>query len=99
MAEKQITLIAKVKAKDGCQEQLKQLTMAMLEPTRAENGCIKYDLHIHSEDKGSFMFYETWASKEALDEHIATPHLQNFLEKGKDILAEPLDVAIWEKIG
>ena len=99
MAEKQITLIAKIKAKDGCQEQLKQLAMSMLEPTRAEDGCIKYDLHIHSEDKAYFMFYEIWASKEALDEHIATPHLQNLLEKGKDLMAEPLDVAIWKKIG
>jgi len=70
----------------------------MVEPTRAEAGCIKYDLHHSSDDPGAFMFYEIWKSKEALDEHIATPHLQNFLEKTKDILAEPLDVTLWKKI-
>ena len=98
MTGEEITVLAKVKAKEGMEEQLKQLALSMVEPTRAEAGCIKYDLHQNTEDAGSFMFYETWAGKEALEEHITTPHLQNFLEKTKDILAEPLDVTIWQKI-
>ena len=98
MAENEIIVLAKVKAKNGSKDQLADLALSMVEPTRAETGCIKYDLHQSSDDSGAFMFYEIWKSKDALDQHIATPHLQNFLEKTRDILAEPLDVTIWKKI-
>jgi quinol monooxygenase YgiN len=97
MEDNSIIVLAIAKAKNGNETELEKLTKALVEPTRAEQACIQYDLHI-SDDKKSFMFYEIWTNKEALDEHITTPHLQNFLEKTKDILAEPLDVSLWQKI-
>jgi len=97
MEDNSIIVLATAKAKNGSEAELEQLTQALVEPTRAEQACIQYDLHI-SDDKKSFMFYEIWTSKEALDQHIAAPHLQNFLEKTKGILAEPLDVTLWKKI-
>jgi len=62
-----VTIIAKIKAKPGKQEQLKNELLALIEPTRSEEGCINYNLHQDSDNDAVFMFYENWASKQALD--------------------------------
>lgn len=98
MADEQITVLAQIKAKPGQEENLKQLAIGLLAPTRKEAGCISYDLHVDIANKASFMFYENWKSKFVLDEHIRTPHLQNFKAKATDLLAEPLNVTIWKKL-
>lgn len=98
MADEKITVLAQIKAKPGREENLKQLALGLVEPTRKEAGCISYDLHVDIANKASFMFYENWESKVVLDEHIQTPHLQNFKAKAGDLLAEPLNVTIWKKL-
>jgi quinol monooxygenase YgiN len=45
-----------VKAKSGSEEQLNEELHNFVEPTRAEEGCINYDLHHSVEDPGTFMF-------------------------------------------
>ena len=98
MAEENITVLAKVKAKDGLAQSVKQKCLALVEPTRSEAGCISYDFHQDSEDENSFMFYENWTSKQALDEHIQMPYLQAFIAEADTLLAGPLDVTIWKKL-
>jgi quinol monooxygenase YgiN len=51
---------------------------ALVAPTHAEPGCMIYELHSDPEDASKFMFYEKFASQAALDQHLATPHLQQF---------------------
>jgi len=98
MADEKITVLAKIKAKDGMSETVKEHGLALLGPTRSEAGCISYDFHQSSEDENVFMFYENWTSKKALDEHLQMPYLQAFVAKADEILAEPLDVSIWTKL-
>ncbi len=98
MAKEEIIVLALVKIKEGIEESAKQKLMALVAPTRNEAGCISYDLHQNKDDKSRFMFYENWVSKEALDEHLKTPHLQAFINEAESLLAEPLDVTIWEKL-
>jgi hypothetical protein len=58
-----LTVIAKLKAKDVSEEQLYEELRNLVGPTRAEEGCINYDLHRSVEDPGTFMFYENWESR------------------------------------
>ena len=62
MADEKITVLAKIKAKDGLCETVKQQALALLGPTRSEAGCISYDFHQSNEDENVFMFYENWTS-------------------------------------
>ena len=71
-----IILTAMVKAKPGEEAAVKEALMSMVEPTRQEPGCLCYNLHQSKSDPTQFMFYEQWASKEALDAHGKTPHMQ-----------------------
>jgi quinol monooxygenase YgiN len=98
MAEKKVTVLARFKAKAGKEDALKQAITACVAPTRTEAGCINYDLHQSSDDSSSFMLYENWVSKKALDEHLEMPYLQELKAKAGDLCAEPIDIALWEMI-
>ena len=98
MADEKITVLARIKARKGMEEELCRQAMCLIEPTRAEAGCINYDLCRGADDKSLFMFYENWISKNALDEHLQTPHLKAFIAKADGLLAEPLDVILWQKV-
>lgn len=98
MADKKVTVVARIRAKKGMEEKVKRELMALLSPTRSEKGCINYDLHQSVEDKSLFMFYENWASKRDLNEHLEMPYMKSHLEKAKEILAEPGDITLWEMI-
>jgi len=98
MADEAITVLARLRAKAETVDKVKAECLALVEPTRAEAGCINYDLHQDTSDPAAFMFYENWTSKQALDEHIATPHLQRFIGLAEKNLDGPLDVAIYKKL-
>lgn len=98
MAEKNVTVLATIKAKPGLEERVRDAVTALVPPTRKEPGCINYDLHQSIDDKSLFMLYENWVSKKALDEHLEMPYLRDFLGKADEILAEPVDIKLWEMV-
>ncbi len=98
MAGKKVTVIAKCKAKPGLEGQVRDAIMSLVGTTREEAGCINYDLHQSSDDKALFVLYENWVSKKDLDDHLAMPYLKDFLGKAPNILAEPVDISLWEMV-
>lgn len=76
MPKEGIILTAMVKAKPGEEDAVKDILVALVEPTRKETGCLAYNLHQSKADKTQFMFYEQWASKEALDAHGKMPYMK-----------------------
>lgn len=80
------------------EEEVRRELMALVTPTMKEPGCIDYSLHQAASDKGLFLFYENWRSKADLDEHLGKPHLQAFLGKADTLLAEPVDISLWEVV-
>lgn len=97
MPDKPVTVVARIHAKPGMEAQTREALEALLAPTRAEVGCINYDMHTSIDDPAQFMFHENWTSKEALDQHLATPHLQAFMAKESQLLAKPVEITLWEK--
>jgi quinol monooxygenase YgiN len=49
--------------------------LAMLEASRAEDGCLAYSYAEDVAEPGLIRVFETWRDKTALDAHFATPHL------------------------
>ncbi|OEU60805.1 MAG: antibiotic biosynthesis monooxygenase [Desulfuromonadales bacterium C00003094] len=99
MATKPLTVIAILKAKPGKEELLKQEIVGCIAPTRAEPGCINYDLHQSLDDRACFTLYENWRSKEDLDQHLQMPYLQALLGKAEELLATAPDIQLMERIG
>jgi quinol monooxygenase YgiN len=98
MADKKVTVVARIKAKKGMEETVNQELMALVAPTRSEKGCINYDLHRSIDDRSVFMFYENWVSKEDLDKHLAMPYMKSHMEKAREMLAGPAEITLWERI-
>lgn len=73
-----ITICAILKAKSGQEEQLLDELLKLIKPSRSEKGCIQYQLHRSVEEKGTFVFYETWADQNAINEHVNTEHYKTY---------------------
>ena len=70
-----IHLVAEIKAFPDHIEQVTQLLTELLAPTREEEGCCQYEMYLDEKIEGLFMFQEMWASQEALDKHLQSPHI------------------------
>ncbi|MEW4282889.1 putative quinol monooxygenase [Priestia koreensis] len=83
-----ITINAILTAKPGKEDLLLKELQAVLEPSRAEAGCVQYVLHESMEKQGVFVFYEIWRDEEALKAHVEADHYKNYREKTADLVAE-----------
>ena len=90
-----VTVVARFRAKAGQESRLRQELQRLLAPTRAEAGCMSYDLHESTSDPALFLFYENWASQEALDEHFQSPHLQALLKLVPALVDGRPDITKW----
>jgi quinol monooxygenase YgiN len=93
-----LTVIAKVRAKPGRERDVERELRALVAPTRAEKGCINYDLHVSHQDARVFMFHENWTDRTALDAHAASPHMIAWREKQGDMLAHGVEISLFEMI-
>ncbi len=98
MSTTPLTVIATLRARPGKETALREALQALVAPTRQEPGCLNYDLHQALEDPGSFLFYENWASRQHLDEHLARPHVQALLARSEELLTAPPHIQLWQKI-
>ncbi|HTP29513.1 MAG TPA: putative quinol monooxygenase [Anaeromyxobacteraceae bacterium] len=98
MADEKVTVVARFKVKPGLEGKAKQALLDCLAPTRSEAGCINYDLHQSVDDERSFMIHENWASKQALEVHLQTPHLKALLQRADELFSGPVDISLWRTI-
>lgn len=99
MANKNLNVVAQLRARPGKEKVVKEELLKLLAPTRAEKGCLQYDLHQSAEDPALFLFYEEWTSAEALQLHFETPHLKHLQSVAEEILAEPTSITRWLRVG
>ncbi|RTZ17932.1 antibiotic biosynthesis monooxygenase [Vibrio aquaticus] len=74
-----LTIVANIVAKGDQIEMVKAELIKLIEKTRQEDGCINYDLHQDNDNPAHFVFHENWASEAALEAHLATEHIANYV--------------------
>ena len=99
MNAKSLTVIAQIKAKPGKESAVRQELLSLVAPSRKDAGCLNYDLHQGLDNPALFLFHENWTSKAHLDAHLQKPDLQAVLAKVGQLVAEPPQITLWEKIG
>ncbi|MGO4623613.1 putative quinol monooxygenase [Ensifer sp. 2YAB10] len=87
-----VSLIATLTGRPEMREELFRLLVDQVEPTRAEHGCIDYNLHVDAIDPCVFAFCENWKSQEDLDAHMEMPHLKPLKSQIDRLLAKPIDI-------
>lgn len=88
-----LTIVASIHAAEGRAEALHAALTALVAPTRAEAGCLAYDLHRNDTDPSHFLFYETWETREHWLAHMESPHITAHRE-ANGALVDRAD--IWE---
>lgn len=92
-----VPVVALIKAKQGKEGMLQELLTGAVAPTRAEPGCLQYDMHRDAADPRLFVFIEMWRSEEALQAHLASAHIQAAMAR-KDELIETIDIRVLKKL-
>ncbi|MBB3318144.1 MULTISPECIES: putative quinol monooxygenase [unclassified Rhizobium] len=87
-----VSLIATLTARPETRDELLHLLVNQVEPTRSEQGCIDYNLHVDAGDPCVFVFYENWKSQADLDAHMEMQHLKPLLSEIDRLLAKPIDI-------
>ena len=94
-----LSVVATMRAKEGKEQELRELLESLIEPTRAEDGCHTYALHQGAQDPSVFVFYENWTSQDHLDAHLSTPHLQAALPRIPELLDGDLVITPLRRVG
>jgi len=63
----------------GEEQQLRSELLAVLEPTRAEPGCVRIHLYEATRDPLVFYIHSEWVDEAAFDVHAKLPHVTRFL--------------------
>ena len=83
-----LTIIATIRAKPGLAALVQAELLKLIPPTRAEEGCIAYDLHQDNDDPERFTFVEAWESRDLWQTHMNAPHLAAYMEATDGAVAE-----------
>ena len=74
-----LTIVAIIKARADQIDLVKTELEKLIDISRAEEGCINYDLHQDNEEPTHFKFYENWESRKLWQLHMNAQHLRDYL--------------------
>jgi quinol monooxygenase YgiN len=94
----EIVVVGSFTAKPGREAEAIAAFEALLEPTHGEEGCILYALHRGVDDPARLAFIERWSSREALDAHLASPHVSAVLDRADELFGEGGEVVVYEAV-
>ena len=83
-----LTIVANIHAKPDQIDLVKAELEKLLPITRAEEGCLQYDLHRDNDNPAHFMFFENWESRELWQKHTTAPHLAAYRAATDGAVAE-----------
>lgn len=67
-----VVLVVTFTARPDSIDELRERLLGVVGPTRAEDGCLRYDLHEHPDDPLRLSFVEEWSSPDAHAAHDGT---------------------------
>jgi len=87
----------RIQAQPGKSERVREEILRLAAPTRTEASCLSYALHHSVETEGLYLLSASWINRQALEEYLQSPGLEEFRGRLKDLLAHPPEISLWEK--
>lgn len=98
MSSQPIILVVNMKAKDGQEETLRDLLGSTARLSRAEDGCLLYELLEAKKEPGSFIVFEKWRDPVSFKAHQDSPHLKEAFSSFERLLASPPSFEPWREV-
>jgi quinol monooxygenase YgiN len=95
---KQLTVVAHLVARPHKIDETRKFLLSLIDATRAEPGCIDYDLHQDDDRPAEFTFYENWKNRSEWDKHMETPNLHEFARRADELFAVPPHIRLMTMI-
>lgn len=99
MGQKGTRVIATFRARPGSEAELLAVLTALIEPTRAEEGCRLYELWHNRADGSELTFVEEWASDEALAAHGRSEHIAAARARYPELIEGEVDLRLYDRVG
>ena len=95
---KSLRVVARIIAKPSKVEDVRAILLGLVAPTRAEDGCVVYELLQNRADPTDFTFVEEWASDTAFERHHTTDHIRAAFPKLEALVAAAPDIRTYSLI-
>lgn len=90
----EILVLATATAKPGKEADLEHALRDAAAPTRAQSGCLWFDLFRSVQDPAVITAIERWASAEDHENHIKGEHVKILMTRFDGILAAPPEIVV-----
>lgn len=98
MDKETVHIVAHVVARDGEESRVQAQLEELIEPTRAEPGCLRYELFVNKEKPSDFVFMEEYASDAAFQAHMDSKHVGAAIADAVPLLAVAPDIRRYRRL-
>lgn len=85
-------LLVSLRARDACEVRLRDELAVLATMSRADAGCLRYDVLEELEEPGRFVLFEEWLDEDSLIDHNTRRHVARFLEASASLLSTPMRI-------
>lgn len=85
----EVLVVARARLRSGAAAQLLDAVGPFVAATRAEAGCLEYDLYVSATAYEEIATVERWSSPAAAEAHMQAPHTRAFLALVAECVAAP----------
>lgn len=93
-----IVVVAVLKAKQGKEQEMEDALRWIVPQVENEPGTLQYALHRARKQPGTFLMYEAYRDKDALNAHSATSYFSQLFAKIGDLLDGSPSIEIYEEL-
>jgi len=84
-----VTIFATFVPSQGHEADVEAVLQAVIAPTRAETGCLRFDLYRSTTRPTTFQLFEIFTNPEAIAYHRTTAHYQRYRQAIEALLKTP----------
>jgi quinol monooxygenase YgiN len=98
MTNTSLRVVARITAKPETVNDVRAILQGLVAPTRAEEGCVVYELLQNRDDPTDFTFVEEWANDAVFERHHTTEHIRAAFPKLEALVAAPPDIRTYSVV-
>lgn len=91
-------IYAHFETKPGNELLVKEIVSTLIDPTRKELGCIKYDVYYSNENPSKIILHEFWKDEKAHDFHMTMPYVQAWQVRKNELLKSFYNIEFYKPI-
>jgi quinol monooxygenase YgiN len=91
-----VVVVSHVDIGGGGQLDVPALLRRLAEASRAEPGCLRFDVTQHVLRANHFTVVEVWSDQQALDRHVAAAHTKQYRDEVQPVSGSPLDERVYK---